>query len=114
MKLFQAVQKDIKLLGFIRNHGGYRYYPLSIRHLVATAHFLIGIFMVFLFVVHFADSPEEYMDSFYILIMIFTTFTSFMTTILAMTRLFDFFDSYEKVSDMSKFNSILFKSSNVS
>lgn len=107
MKLFQTVQNHLELLGYIRNHGGYRYYPFSIRHLRATLIFISGMISIFIFVIRSADSPEEYMDSFYGLTVTFSVFASHMNTTFEMAKLFDFFDKCEKVCDRGKFNFIL-------
>lgn len=104
MELFQTVQTNLTLLGFIRNHGDCRNYSFNRRNVCATVIYIVGITSIFIFAVYSANSPEEYMDSFYLLAVLFTIFISFMTTNLKMTKLFNFFDSCEKIyNSKSKF-----------
>lgn len=98
-KLFQSVQKDLKVLGFIRNHAGYRYYPLSMRHLRATTTYLVAVVSVSAYVVHSGHSPDEYMVAFFLLASTFTFFVSHMSITFNLRKIFDFFDSCDHVYD---------------
>lgn len=103
MKFFEIVQKNLTVLGYMRSHDGYHYYPFSMRSLVAIEFFIGSIISFLIFALHSADSPGEFMDSFYLLAVSLTIFVSYMTTIFKMAKLFDFFDECEKIFDESKF-----------
>lgn len=94
MKLFQTVQKNLALLGFIRHYYGYRYY--FNRHNLRTAIILVfNMISIFIFAIYSADA-------FYILTVSFSIFVSHVSTIFKMKKLFDHFDKYDKVCDESK------------
>lgn len=105
MKIFQTVQNNLILLGYIRNHDGYRYYLFRRSHLVAIAilMFTLSLTSLFTFATFLADSPAEYMDSFYIIAVVLSMFVSYLNTILNMSKFFDFIDNCEKVCNESKF-----------
>lgn len=105
MKIFQTVQNNLILLGYIRNHDGYRYYLFRRSHLVAIAilMFTLSLTSLFTFATFLADSPAEYMDSFYIIAVVLSIFVSYLNTILNMSKFFDFIDNCEKVCNESKF-----------
>lgn len=104
MELFQTVQKNLTLLGFHRNRSDCCNYSFNRRNFCAIVIYIVGITSIFTFAVHSAKSPEEYMDSFYILAVLFTIFISFLTTNLKMSKLFNFFDNCEKIhNSKSKF-----------
>lgn len=109
MKFFQTVQKVLELLGFIRNHGGYRYYPFSIRHFRATVLYLVTIMSIFIYTIHSADSAEaeEYLDSFYIFSVSSTIFISFAHNTFKMTKLFNFLDHCGEMCEKCKSNFVL-------
>lgn len=106
MKLFQTAQKRLELLGYIRNHHGYRIYPFSRRHSRKALVFLVSVISVIIFGIHIADSPWEYMDSFFAFNVTFLIFVSHMATSFKMTKLFDFLDKCENLYDKRKFYSI--------
>lgn len=105
MTVFQAIQNNLRLLGYIQNHDGYRYYIFRRSHFIAISItvFAIGIISLFTFAVYLANSPAEYMDSFYSLAILFTMFVSYINTISNMPKLFRFIDDCEKVCDEGEF-----------
>lgn len=106
MKLFQTVQNNLKLLGYIRNHDGYRYYPFSLRHLKTTAAFVFGLISIFVYAIYSTNSSREYMDSFYLLTVSFSILISFTTTTFKMTKLFNYIDNCEKLCNESKYDCV--------
>lgn len=106
MKLFQTVQNNLASLGYVRDHNGYRYYPFSGRHFRTTLLFSSGTFSILMFLIHIANSPGEYIDSFFTFTASFSIFICHMTTSFKMMEFFAFFDGCGKVYDESKFNFI--------
>lgn len=104
MKLFQTVQKNLMLVGYMRNQAGYRYYAFGRRHFISSVLFSIATTSIFIFATHTANSPAEYMDAFYLLAVLLSILVSHMSITLKMTKLFDFIDNLEKVYDKSKFH----------
>lgn len=103
MKIFQTVQRNLIPLGYVRDHA--EYYKLRRPHLVAiaTCVFTGGAISIFIFVIHLADSPAEYMDSLYMSAVLLSIFVSYLTTIWNMTKLFGFIDNLQKFCNESKF-----------
>lgn len=96
-KLFESARESLKLVGFIQNYGGYRYYPFSMQHLRATAIYSVVVVLTFIFVIHSADSPAEYMDSFYMLAVSFSIFVSHISMTFNVTKIFQLVDGCEKI-----------------
>lgn len=92
MKLFQTVQNYFRLVGYIRNHEGFRYYPFNLLLLGSNLAFIVRIASIFVFAIHFADTPREYMDSFYVLAVSSAIFITHLNTTLEINKLFAFID----------------------
>lgn len=103
MKLFKTVQRNFALLDFNRNHNDRLF---NRRNFLGVIIFVLGIVHHFTFVILSANTPEDYMDSAYILAVSVSIFVSYVTTIYKMTKLFDFFDDCENIRNKSKFDFI--------
>lgn len=97
MKLFQTIQNNFRVVGYIRNHNGHRFYAFNLLLLKANLAFIFGITSTFIFVIHPADNPREYMDAFYTLTVTLLIFVAHIYTTFGMTKFFDFFDHCEEV-----------------
>lgn len=96
MKLFNSIQNDLARFGFNRNHDNNRYYPFNNQHFKITLTFNLGIISILLFGIEVADSPKEYMDSFFVEIMTVSLFMSYTSMIIQTSKLFAFFDNCER------------------
>lgn len=103
MELFQTVQKKLALLGYRQIYDDHHYNPFSMRSLLAITIFCSGIISISIFTIHSADNPGDFLDSFYLLTVLFTIFVSYLTTLFKMAKIFDFFDICGKIFDESKF-----------
>lgn len=103
MKQFETIKKNLVPLGFDQNHvDDYCHYPLKGRHSTVQSVLISLLIMLFVFAFHIADSPKEYMDSFYVITVIMAIFISYTTAIYKMNNLFNFIDDCEKLYDDSK------------
>lgn len=102
MKLFNSIQNDLARFGFNRTFDNGRYYPFNNQHWKITLTFNLGIVSILLFGVEVADSPKEYMDSFFVEILTVAIYISYTTMIFQTPKLFGIFDSYEKFENECK------------
>lgn len=103
MKLFRTVQKNFTSLGFVRyKNNDYNHYPFNRQHVKAQIRFILSLISMFAFPVHVANSPKEYMDSFFLIIMQCAIFVSYTVTICKMNQLFDFIDGCVELCNESK------------
>lgn len=96
MKIYNSIQNDLAQYGFIQNNDQERYYPFSKRHLMNCIIAIISMISVLLFGIEVAESPKEYMDSFFGEIMLISIFISYTTMIFQTPRLFGNFNNCEK------------------
>ena len=102
MALLQIVQKNLALLGFIRNRYDYHYYPFNREHLKTMLIFAIGLIQLYTFAFHSAKVPREYMDSFYMITVLTAVFLSYAIVVWNMIKLFNFIDGCDEVINKSK------------
>lgn len=90
MKLFQTIRENLASLGFIGS-------PFNKQHARIQSRLFLSLISTYTFAIHVANSPEELMDSFYIITEASAIFISYSITIFKMEDLFDFIDGCEKL-----------------
>lgn len=102
MKVFQTVQNNLRLLGYVRNHYGCRYYPFGGRNLIATLLFSFGTISISTFAIHTAENPAEFLDAFYVVSVLLSILASHTINTINMAQLFEFIGNCEKICNERK------------
>lgn len=105
MKLWQTNEKNFASIGFIRSHNNdYCHYPFNKKHLRVQSKFILSLISMFVFTFNIADNPEEYMNAFYMVILLTAIFVSYTTNICGMDTLFHYIDGMESFCNESKWS----------
>lgn len=99
MKHFETVRIHFALVGIEPSQF---HFPFNKKYLVINLIDSIYLVLVWTFVFYVSDSVEEYMNSFYALIITCSIFVSYSTTIFNMSKLLEFFDDCEAFHDDGK------------
>lgn len=99
MQTFQAVQRGFESLGFSRKLAPFNRIVLRIF----AIDFLLIISQL-IFLIHEADSSQEYMESIYTITACSCIFVSLATTIFITDKLFTFIDGFDELINESKLN----------
>lgn len=97
MQTLQAVQKSFDSLGFSPKLKQFNYKISGI----SVISFL-GIILLWIYLLHEADSSQEYMESIYIVTACSGIFLSFASTVFFKEELFSFINSFNELTNESK------------
>lgn len=99
MKHFETIRKSLVQLGITQNQGNNRHYPFSRQYFTINFIYAFGACTVSAFAFHVADNVNEYMDSFFVLIVLGGIYSSYTIVIFNMKKLFRLFDNCEQFID---------------
>lgn len=105
MKLFQAIQKNLEIIGISSIVSGQTFYNRKVLLYLLLCGSLIVMNCIFL--VHVAETFKEYTDSIYITSVSIALFVSVSFVIRRMANLFEFLDSLEKIINDSEYISVI-------
>lgn len=104
MKYYRTARKLFALVGIKPDQF---HFPFNGIYLVINLMGSIGLISGWIFIFYVADSVEEYMNSFYALIVGCSIGASYTNTIFNMKKLFKFFDDSDSLLDDGKYSSIV-------
>lgn len=95
--MFETVQKKLNKIGFGANHS-----PLNKYHIRGVLISMSAIASQFKYVFHEVNSVQEYMLSFFIIIVGIAIFISFLTTIFKITDLYELIYDIQAITTKSE------------
>lgn len=100
MQTLQVVQRNFNSFGLSPNRE-----PINRTILIVLILGFLGISMQWIFFFHGANSPQELMETIYVVTACTGIFLSFTSTIFTTTGLFSFINSFDELTNERKWNS---------
>lgn len=97
MQTLQVVQKSFNSMGFDPKREPFNYITVGILVLGFS-----GVSIQWIFLLHVADSPQERMESMYVVAGCTGVFLSYTTTIFITKELFSFINAFDELTNKSK------------
>lgn len=98
MKIFQTLQMHLAFIGYAPNLR-----PFNKRQNWLFAKNFVCITLIYVQLLHVANSPNEYMDSIFMTVVATLVSISHISTTFQMKTLFIYIDEIEKLFNASKF-----------
>lgn len=105
MKIFQTVQKHLASIGYRRNERSFNN-DISVQLLKS----ILYIMCQWVYLLHIANTPKEYMDSIFMSAVGILVNISFLSTVLKMKTIFIFIDAAENAINTSEMVSYILSS----
>lgn len=97
MQIFETIQKNLNAIGFSANHS-----LINNHHVRGALAFSSLILLLVAYIFRVANSPEEYMNSMFMIESAIGISTSYFTSIFKKTELHDFIDNIQAIANRSK------------
>lgn len=103
MKIFQVVQKNLAVLGFIPNQRQHNHWHWNWRAIFGVVKCTADTITIGVYVFTRAESIEEYMDSVFVLTVLISITMSYISIIFRNDILFKMIETGENEANFSEF-----------
>lgn len=90
MKLFQNCQKNLEIMGYVPDQ-----HPFNMKQIQVGLTMLLNIILNFIYLIHVANTPRQYMESCFYTITSILILISFISTVYKMDLIFIFIDKLQ-------------------